>query len=195
MQNRPCSGATVSFEAEAAPIPKLRRHGCMRRKKSPKAGNMSDREGNREGPHWRLAKRNHIDVDAQPTIVLHAERPAHARELARERWLRQALCELKSNGKPFAHPPRSRRCGARRIMRLKPSPAIPLRRIVPTMKSSYATLDTAAGLRSALADVCGASERRGAPLPEESKTVKLNVGSRCGRFNWAERLRVGQNYD
>jgi hypothetical protein len=71
-------------------------------------------------------------------------------------------------------------------MRLKPSPAIPLRRIVPTMKSSYATLDTAAGLRSALADVCGASERRGAPLPEESKTVKLNVGSRCGRFNWAE---------
>jgi hypothetical protein len=41
-----------------------------------------------------------IDVDAQPTIVFHADRFGQARELAREQWLRQDLCQLKSNGKP-----------------------------------------------------------------------------------------------
>jgi hypothetical protein len=41
-----------------------------------------------------------IEVDGRPTIVFHAERFAHARELAREQWLRDDLNELRSNGQP-----------------------------------------------------------------------------------------------
>jgi hypothetical protein len=40
----------------------------------------------------------HFDVDGRPTIVIHVERFAQARELLRERWLRDDLCQLMSNG-------------------------------------------------------------------------------------------------
>jgi hypothetical protein len=45
-----------------------------------------------------------IEVDGRPTIVFHAERLAHARELAREKWLRDDLSELRSNGEPLCTP-------------------------------------------------------------------------------------------
>jgi hypothetical protein len=45
-----------------------------------------------------------IEVDGRPTIVFHAERLAHARELAREKWLRDDLNELRSNGEPLCTP-------------------------------------------------------------------------------------------
>jgi hypothetical protein len=45
-----------------------------------------------------------IEVDGRPTIVFHAERLAHARELTREKWLRDDLSELRSNGEPLCTP-------------------------------------------------------------------------------------------
>jgi hypothetical protein len=85
--------------------------------------------------------------------VLHAERLAHARELAREHWLRQALCELKSNGKPICTPtskPTVRRSTHNEIEAF-------VRDSAATDSADdeivIRTLDTAAGLRSALAEV------------------------------------------
>jgi hypothetical protein len=45
-----------------------------------------------------------IEVDGRPTIVFRAERLAHARELTREKWLRDDLSELRSNGEPLCTP-------------------------------------------------------------------------------------------
>jgi hypothetical protein len=45
-----------------------------------------------------------IEVDGRPTIVFHAERLAHARELTREKWLRDDLSELRSNNEPLCAP-------------------------------------------------------------------------------------------
>ena len=45
-----------------------------------------------------------IEVDGRPTIVFHVERLAHARELTREKWLRDDLGELRSNGDPLCTP-------------------------------------------------------------------------------------------
>jgi hypothetical protein len=45
-----------------------------------------------------------IEVDGRPTIVFHAERFAQARELTREKWLRDDLSELRSNGEPLCTP-------------------------------------------------------------------------------------------
>ena len=42
-----------------------------------------------------------IDVDGRPTIVIHVERFAQARELLREQWLRDDLCQLMNNGVPL----------------------------------------------------------------------------------------------
>jgi hypothetical protein len=45
-----------------------------------------------------------IEIDGRPTIVFHVERLAHARELAREKWLRDDLGQLKSNGEAVCKP-------------------------------------------------------------------------------------------
>jgi hypothetical protein len=45
-----------------------------------------------------------IEVDGRPTIVFHAEKLVHARELTHEQWLRDDLSELRSNGKPVCTP-------------------------------------------------------------------------------------------
>jgi hypothetical protein len=107
-------------------------------------------------------------------------------------WLESIGCgttfaSSKAMASRFAHPPRSRRCGDRRIMRLKPSSAIPLRRIVPTMKSSYVPCtirwDTAAGLRSAwptFAALASGAARRCL----KKANCKTERWLRCGRFNW-----------
>jgi hypothetical protein len=45
-----------------------------------------------------------IEVDGKPTVIFHAQRLAEARELTHEHWLRDDLCQLKSNGEPLCSP-------------------------------------------------------------------------------------------